>query len=231
MIKQIFIIMMFLHLYSYAQKNRNIDGIYGKCYSHSNCFQIKLNKDNTFSYYVDNHFLGRGIVKGTWSVLKDTLLLNKKQKKKDKSSIKKTYNPSIIGSKLILSDAPETNSLPLICKVIINNKLNYMSNYKGIVDIPDTVNIKKIKIINIDNLWEKTYLINHKLGNNLFKINIDLSSLGVDTKYLITSKWMIRRKKLIPIWRIEHKDLLKENLMIKKTSKKNLLPQLGNVVN
>jgi hypothetical protein len=64
-------------LSAFIPKENSIIGLYGECHiGYFACSQLELKSDSTFEYYVFYDVGGGIILKGTWKVDLDTLILN-----------------------------------------------------------------------------------------------------------------------------------------------------------
>ncbi len=200
------------------------EGVYGGCRDVFHCFQIKLNKDYTFRYYINEYVAGKGIVSGSWKIHNDTLSLDILLPEKEKPIIKKHFVDTIKNKKIILRTT-EKDSLPISkAKVIINDSIVTTSDNNGFVYV-NAKEIDKIAISYLNLLSDTIFHISNNENFNMLEMYIPLSA-GIELIYQQPAKWLIEGKYLIPFWLKDGKYELMRERAIKKVPNRKILPEL-----
>ena len=181
--------------------NCNPIGLYGECekkfYA---CTQLELKEDSTFTYYIFLDVGGLSIIKGTWKIFEDTLILNTfnqpdrfhKRSKIYKTKFIEKYDSTITkGSKIEVVDG---DNLPFgYANILIND-----GSIKGITDTSgiyysDNDNISLLQYQFLD-LNEKFIISNNK--SNYFKIIARDIDFNVIPSYLTDEKYILKNGKI-----------------------------------
>ncbi len=220
----LYICLLTITLSVYSQNNLELIGVYGECKDAFHCYQIKLNKDYTFKYKINEYVPGKGIVKGTWKEYNDTLVLDIQLPEKGKPIIKKLFVDTIKGKRIILKTT-EKDSLPISnAKVIINDSIVTESDNNGFVCI-GMFKIDKIAVSYLNLLTDTIFYISGNEKTNLIEMYIPLSA-GTELIYQQPKKWLIEGENLIPFWLTDGKYELRRDRAIKKVPKRKILPEL-----
>lgn len=198
----------------------NLAGVYGKCKNIYSCFQLKLNKDQSFDYYINEYVPGEGIAQGTWHVNEDTLILAVDVPRKE-AILKQSFNKELQGQRLAFK-VVDRDTMPIDSgKVLINKNKVYWTDEKGQINL-DSGTIEQIEIENP--FIQKTAFVIKANGDNTFSFYIPMGS--TELIYQQPEKWLIEGKYLIPIWLKDGRYELTRDRAIKKVSKRKIVPEL-----
>jgi hypothetical protein len=205
----------------------NIVGTYGDCEDVRQCFQIVLNENKTFKYYINDYVAGKGVVCGTWQSNNDTLFLDIALPEREKPTVL-LYTEDTIEKKKLVLRTTELDSLPLSkATVIINESIKLESNSEGVVYV-GVDKVERLEISYFNLLSDTVFNIEHEDDINVFELNIPLSA-GIELIYKQPNKWWIEDSTLIPYWLEGQEYRLRRDRAIKKIPQRKTLPQLTGV--
>lgn len=204
-----------------AQKNNcNLIGVYGECENIYNCFQIRLNEDKTFIYYINEYVPGKGIANGTWVARNDTLILDI-EIPREKTTVKKSYSNDLEGKQLTFYIVAR-DTMPIDSgKIVINNQRNYWTDKNGQINLARE-NLSQVNV-NYPFIQDSTFAIESDTSNI---IDFYIPMGGTELIYQQPEKWLIEGKELIPIWFTDGKYQLRKDRAIKKVPKRKILNEL-----
>ncbi len=217
----IYVIILSIKSNCLAQTNDcSLLGVYGECENIYNCFQLRLNKDKSFVYYINEYLPGKGLANGTWLERNDTLILNI-EVPREKTIIEESYNGDLKGNMLTFNIVAR-DTLPIdSAEIVINNQGFYWTNKNGQIRI-DEGNIMKV-VVNYPFIQDSTFEIKVDKAN---VINFYIPMGGTELIYQQPEKWLIEEGKLIPIWFADGEYLLRRDRTIKKVAKRKIVADL-----
>lgn len=212
---------IFIFKSGYTQST-NLSGAYGHCSNEFSCFQIVLHKDGRFIYYIDE-WVGKGVVDGTWHQIFDTLMLNINFPDKLKTLVKEQYDTNLSNRKLtFISYGYNDTSLMTNVEIKINDTEWFYTDSIGVLNLPKDFLVKKVEVNSLYIQDSVLLTTNNQSNNTYIYFLIDFTP----AIYQQPDKWLIEGKSLIPYWLEGGEYKLSRDRIIKKVSKRKILPEL-----
>ena len=195
--------------------SRNITGTYKHkiCSIGPNCFVLTLNKDNSFEYKYFQDVLGRGTIKGKYSLKADTISLVISKDTLEKDSYFNTFisEDSNLSIKVFAS-------VDNIYKESFGGQILLNDSIKLKLDMDGHVSLKKTKVETI----KVNLAMNETLRDSIFRINTNDNNIEIYASIIpkmeewIPKIYLLKSNKIYPLQFQPEEVLLKNNNYYKK---------------